>query len=301
MKPGDKEKTVRAALFLSALSAALILLFIVFFLFKEALPFLSHGDLVGFLTGTVWKPTANVYGAGIFIAGSILTTAGALFIAVPLGVACAVFLSEVAPKKAVNILRPAIELLAGIPSIVYGLFALIVIVGLVQQDLGKLLTGDSLPTGKGILAAALILGVMILPIVISISQDAICAVPRSFREASYALGSTKWQTIQKVILPGAMPGIAAGVILGVGRAIGETMAVVLVLGNVGMIPSNILGIDSRGETLTSAIMLDMSYVPVGSMHYAALFTLGLTLFFMAFALSMASEYLLAKRRRQSKC
>jgi len=297
MKHENTERIVRAALFLCAISAALILLFIVSFLFKEALPYLSHGDLAGFITGTKWRPSDNIYGAGIFIAGSIITTFGALLIAGPLGVACAVFLSEVAPKKVATLVRPAIELLAGIPSVVYGLFAIVVIVGLLQRDAGKIFTGEALPTGKGILTASLILGLMVLPIVISISQDAIASVPRIYREGSYALGSTKWQTIQKVIIPGAMPGIAAGLILGVGRAIGETMAVVLVLGNVGMIPSSIIGLESRGETLTSAIMLEMSYASVGSMHYAALFTLGLVLFFMAFVLSMTSDYMLGKRRR----
>jgi phosphate transport system permease protein len=296
MKETYIERMVRSALFLCAISAALILSFIVFFLVKESLPFLSKGDLLGFLTGTKWKPQDNIYGAGIFIAGSILTTVGALVFAVPLGLACAIFLSEVAPKRVAAIVRPAIELLAGIPSVVYGLFALVVIVGFIQSDLGRFVSGEMLPTGKGILAASFILGTIILPIIISISQDAISSVPRNFREGSYALGSTKWQAISKVIIPAAMPGIAAGIILGVGRAIGETMAVVLVLGNVGMIPSNIIGLNSRGETLTSAIMLEMGYASVGSMHYAALFTLGLALFAMAFILSLASEHIVSKKR-----
>jgi phosphate ABC transporter permease protein PstC len=296
MKYAYVEAAAKAALFICALSAALILLFILLFLVKESFLFLSRGDILGFLTGTKWKPQNNVYGAGVFIVGSILTTLGALFFAVPMGLACAIFLSEVAPRKAANIVRPAIELLAGIPSVVYGLFALVVIVSFIQTDLGKLFFGEMLPTGKGILAASLILGVMILPVVISISQDAIVAVPRNFREGSYALGSTKWQTITRVVLPAALPGIAAGVILGVGRAIGETMAVVLVLGNVSMIPTNIIGLESRGETLTSAIMLEMSYASVGSMHYSALFAVGLTLFTMAFFLSITSEYIMSKRR-----
>jgi phosphate ABC transporter permease protein PstC len=296
MKNACLEKIVAAALFLSALSAALILFFIVLFLVKESLPYLLKGSIPDFLSGTKWKPQDNVYGAGVFIAGSLLTTLGALVVAVPLGLACAIFLSEVAPKKAANTVRPAIELLAGIPSIVYGLFALVVIVGFIQGDLGRLVTGEPLSTGKGVLAASLILGIMILPIIISISQDAICSVPRNYREASYALGSTKWQTIWRVVVPAAAPGIAAGVILGTGRAIGETMAVVLVLGNVGMIPSSLIGLGGRGETMTSAIMMEMSYASVGSVHYGALFTLGLVLFFIAFVLSVASEYAVSRRR-----
>ena len=297
MKHENAEKVFRAALFLSAISAALILFFIVLFLIKESLPYLLKADVAGFLAGTKWKPQDNVYGAGVFIAGSLLTTGGALIIAVPLGIACAIFLSEVAPKNAANTVRPAIELLAGIPSIVYGLFALVVIVGFIQCDLGRLFTGEPFPSGKGLLAASLILGLMILPIIISISQDAISSVPRNFREASYALGSTKWQTIWRVVIPAASPGIVAGVILGTGRAIGETMAVVLVLGNVGMIPNGLIGLGSRGETLTSAIMMEMSYASVGSVHYGALFTLGLMLFLMAFVLSVASECALSRGRR----
>ena len=297
MRYHDTEGIVRAALFISAISAALILFFIVLFLVKESLPFLSKGDLLGFLTGSLWSPPQNVYGAGVFIAGSILATAGALVIAVPLGLACAIFLSEVAPRGVATMVRPAIELLAGIPSIVYGLFALVVIVGFIQSDIGVALTGEPLPTGKGLLATSLILAIMILPIIISISQDAITAVPLNYREGSYALGSTKWQTITSVVLPAALPGIAAAVILAVGRAMGETMAVVLVLGNVGMIPTSLFGVDSRGETMTSAIMLEMSYASVGSMHYAALFALGLVLFVMAFVLSLASERLVGGVRK----
>jgi phosphate ABC transporter permease protein PstC len=297
MKQINLEVIVKGFFFLSAISASLILLFIILFLIKEALPYLTGYDLFGFLSGTKWKPNEKIFGAGVFIASSILTTIGALVIAVPLGLACAIFLAEIAPKKARDVVRPAIELLAGIPSIVYGLFALVVIVGFIQFDLGNLLTGSPFPSGKGILAASLILAVMILPIIISISQDAIQSVPRSYREGSYALGSTRWQTIIGVVVPAALPGIMAGIILAVGRAIGETMAVVLVLGNVGMIPSNIVGLGSRGESLTSAIMLEMGYASVGSIHYSALFALGLTLFTIAFTLSIISENLLAKTRR----
>lgn len=293
------EKIIKTLLFTSATSATLILLFIILFLIKEAAPFLSNYDIISFLSNTKWKPNENIYGAGVFIAGSIITTTGALIIAVPLGLACAIFLSEIAPKKAADTVRPAIELLAGIPSIVYGLFALVVIVGFIQFDLGNILTGSPFPSGKGVLAASLILAVMILPIIISVSADSIQSVPKSYREGSYALGSTRWQTIIGVVVPAALPGITAGIILAVGRAIGETMAVVLVLGNVSMIPSNIIGLDSRGESLTSAIMLEMGYASVGSTHYSALFALGLTLFTIAFTLSIISEHLLSKTQKQN--
>ena len=296
MKYQDSERIVRAGLFLAAISASLFLLFIVLFLIKESLPFISGGDLLGFFTGTKWAPAQNIYGAGIFIIDTVLTTLGALAIALPLGLACAIFLAEVAPRKVADALRPAIELLAGIPSIVYGLFALVVIVGLVQSDAGKLLGVKDVTTGRGILATSVILGIIVLPIVISISQDAITAVPRSYREASYGMGATRWQTIRSAVLPAAMPGIIAGAILGIGRAFGETMAVVLVLGNVGIIPTALVGSHSTGESMTSAIILEMGYASVGSMHYAALFMLGLVLFVMAFGLSYLSERIASVRR-----
>jgi len=296
MKQAELEIPIKYLLFFCAISAALILLFIVLFLVKESLPFLAQADLIGFLTGTSWNPGNKIFGAGIFIAGSLIATTGALAIAIPLGLACAVFLSEVAPKKIANMVRPAVELLAGIPSVILGLFGLIVIVGLIQNDIGKIINGDPLPTGRGLLAVSLILGLMVLPVVISVSQDAIEAVPKTYREGSYALGSTKWQTIRYVVLPAASSGVMAGAILATGRAIGETVAISLLFGNVIQIPTNIVGTASRGETLTATIFNEMGYASVGSPHYSALFALGLTLFIMVFILSMVSEKLLSKGR-----
>ena len=280
----NSEDIIRSILFVFAVTSVFIILLIILFLFKEGLQIFEEKGLLNFILGAEWDPVKGEFGALPFILCSILITLGALIIAVPLGVSCAIFLVEIAPEWAKNIVRPAIELLAGIPSIVYGLFALMIIVRLIKVIF-------SLPTGETILAGSIILAIMILPIIISISQDSLEAVPREYKEGSLALGATDWQTIKNVLLPSAMPGIMAGTILGMGRAIGETMAVVLVLGNVEKIPTSLL---EPGEALTSAILLEMGEAIVGSMHYSALFALGIVLFFIVLVLSLISNVLLIK-------
>lgn len=280
------EGIVRTVLFLCAITAVLILFLIIFFLFKEGLPLFTKVGIIEFITGTEWKPYKNVFGALPFIAGTLIITVGALAIAVPLGVSCALFLAEMAPNWAKKITRPAIELLAGIPSIVYGLFALEIIVDFIRISL-------FIPTGETLLAGSLILAIMILPIIISISQDSIESVPRGFREGSYAMGATEWQTIKNIILPTAKPGIFAGIILGMGRSIGETMAVVLVIGNSRELTTSFL---KPGIALTSGILLEMGETVVGSLHYNAIFCLGITLFIIVFILSILSNYIITKSR-----
>lgn len=292
----NTENIVRGILFLSAITTVLILLLIVVFLFKEGLPLFSKVSPIDFIFGTEWDPDKNKFGAFNFIVGSIMVTLGAMIIAIPLSLACAIFLSEVAPRWARNATRPAIELLAGIPSIVYALITIVILVSFVRYDIGDFLTGKAFTTGGGIFATSLILAVMILPITTSVSQDSIESVPRTFKEGSYALGSTKWQTIKGVIVPTALPGIVAGSILGMGRAIGETIVVIFVFGNVNQIPTALFGLKSLGEALTSTILLEMGYVPVGSLWYSALFSLGIILLFIVFILSLTSSYILSKNR-----
>ncbi|MBN2014235.1 MAG: phosphate ABC transporter permease subunit PstC [Candidatus Altiarchaeota archaeon] len=284
-KQFNAEAIAKRTLFLFAITGALILFLIVVFIFKEGLPIFNQINPVDFMLGGEWSPSKDVYGALPFIAATILITAGALMIAVPLGISCSVFLAEIAPKWARELVRPAIELLAGIPSIVYGLFALVVIVNTIEVSF-------DVPTGESILAGSLILAIMILPIIISISQDSIEAVPRAYKEGSYAMGATDTQTITRIVIPTATPGIVAGIILGMGRAIGETMAVVLVLGNVEKIPTNLL---DQGEALTSVILLEMGEAAVGSPHYNALFALSMILFMIVFSLSSISNHIIAKR------
>jgi len=281
----DLENIIKNILLLFSITAILILSLIVIFLFNEGLPTFQHVGVLDFLMGDKWIPAENLYGAFPFIISTLLVTLGALLIAVPLGISCAIFLAEIAPGWARELVRPAIELLAGIPSIIYGVFALVVIVDLIKISF-------NLATGETIIAGSIILAVMILPIVISISQDSIDAVPRTYREGSYAMGATDWQTISRVVVPAARRGIIAGVILGCGRAIGETMAVVLVIGNVEKLPLSLL---DSGEALTSAILLEMGEAVIGSLHYNALFCLGIIPFIIVLFLSIISSRLVSKR------
>jgi phosphate transport system permease protein len=271
------EKIVEKILLIFALSATLVIFLIILFLFKEGLPILKKEGL-GFILGKIWNPGKEIYGTLTFIVGSLSVTFLALLIAVPLGVSCALFLAEIAPKRAESLFRPVIELLAGIPSVVYGMFGLIVIVRFIKVSF-------DVPTGETVLAGGIVLAVMILPIIISVSEDAIKSVPRIYKEGSFALGATHWQTMKRVILPTASSGITASIILAMGRAIGETMAVVLVLGNVEMIPKSIL---NPAEALTSVILLEMGEAPVGGSHYQALFAVGIILFIIVMILNIIS-------------
>jgi phosphate transport system permease protein len=280
------EKVVGATLMLFSITALVILLLIMLFILDGGLPLFNKVSVVDFIFGDKWVPARGLFGASQFIVAALLVTFGAIVISVPLGISCAVFLAEIAPSWAKRIVRPAIELLAGIPSIIYGVFALMIIVNLVSVTF-------NVATGETILAAAIVLAIMILPIIISISQDSIESVPRLYKEGSYALGATDWQTIHRVLVPAAGPGIVAGIILAMGRAIGGTMAVVLVIGNVEKMPSGLL---SPGETLTSAILLEMGEAVVGSVHYNALFCLGLVPFVLVLFMSILSSRLITKNK-----
>lgn len=286
MKKIEGEKVVGATLMLFSITALVILLLIMLFILDGGLPLFNKVSVFDFLFGDKWVPARGLFGASQFIVAALLVTFGAIVISVPLGISCAVFLAEIAPAWAKRIVRPAIELLAGIPSIIYGVFALMIIVNLVSVTF-------NVATGETILAAAIVLAIMILPIIISISQDSIESVPRLYKEGSYALGATDWQTIHRVLVPAAGPGIVAGIILAMGRAIGETMAVVLVIGNVEKMPSGLL---SPGETLTSAILLEMGEAVVGSVHYNALFCLGLVPFILVLFMSILSSRLITKNK-----
>ena len=282
----EREKFVGWVLMLFSITALVILLLIMLFILDGGLPLFNTVSITDFLFGDKWAPAKGLYGASQFIIAALLVTFGAVLISVPLGISCAIFLAEIAPGWAKRIVRPGIELLAGIPSIIYGVFALIIIVNLVQVTF-------NVTTGETILAASIILAIMILPIIISISQDSIESVPQLYKEGSYALGATDWQTIRRVLVPAAGPGIVAGIILAMGRAIGETMAVVLVIGNVEKMPTSLL---DPGETLTSAILLEMGEAVVKSVHYNALFCLGLVPFVLVLFMSILSSRLITKSK-----
>jgi len=261
------DKAGRRLVFLAALVAILILLLIALFTFKEGLPAFFKIGFVKFIFGTKWSVAGGEFGILPFILASIYVTLGALLLSVPLGVSCAIFLAEVAPHRAREIVRPTVELLVGIPSVVYGLVGMLVVVPRM---------GDSL------LAAIIVLTVMVLPTIISISEDSLRVVPHGYKEGALALGATHWQAIWHVMLPQARSGITTAVILGMGRAIGETMAMIMVIGNSIIIPTSPL---SPARTLTGTLAMELGYASPGSLHWSALFATGVVLFILILALN----------------
>ena len=261
----------------SIFSVALICLF----LFANGIPAIGEIGVFKFLLGTSWKPSNGLYGIFPMIIGSIYVTAGAIIVGVPVGILCAIFMARFCPEKLYKFLKPAVELLAGIPSIVYGFFGLVVIVPVVQDLFGT--------SGKGILTASLLLGIMILPTIISLSESSIRAVPESYYEGALALGDTHEMSVMRAVVPAAKSGILAGIILGVGRAIGETMAVIIVAGNQAIIPDSIL---SGVRTMTANIVMEMGYAT--DLHRQALIATGVVLF--VFILIINMSFSLLKRR-----
>ena len=278
------DRLVRLGLLMIAFSAVSILIVITLFIFSEGTPIIFKYGPGRFLFGLDWYPSEKTFGLLPMIVGSFFVTAGALLVGVPLGLACAIVLTQFASKRVGRILKPVIELLAGIPSVVYGFIGIVVIVPLIRENLGG--------PGLSVLAASLVLGVMILPTVISISIDAFQAVPPSYREGSIALGATVWQTIRMVMFPAARSGIVAAVILGMGRAIGETMAVIMIAGNAAAIPGSPL---APVRTLTSNIALEMGYA--SGEHREALFATGVILFVIIMALNILANRTSARRKR----
>ena len=247
------------------------------FIVSEAIPAFQSYGFFHFLTGSNWAPNDGQFGVFPMIIGSIFVTLLSLVIAVPLSLLCAIFMEEIAPDKIKLFLKPVIQTLSGIPSVVYGFFGLTVLVPIVRQNFGG--------TGFSVFTAALILSVMILPTIISVSQDAIKAVPGEYREAALGLGSTHWQTIRHIIFPSALPGIITAIILGIGRAIGETLAVIMVAGNVAQVPGSIF---APVRTLTTNIALEMGYAT--GLHYNALFGTAVVLFIIIAALLLVANY-----------
>lgn len=259
------ETLMKYVFMFSATVSILAVILICFFLFSEGLPAIGEIGILEFLGGTSWKPLENKFGILPMIVGSIYVTAGAILLGVPVGLFCAVFMAKFCPEKVYKIMKPATDLLAGIPSIVYGFFGLMVIVPVMQSITG---TG-----GKGVLTASIMLGIMILPSIISVSEAAIRAVPESYYEGSLALGATHERSVFFATLPAAKSGIMAGVILGIGRAIGETMAVVMIAGNQAVIPNSII---SGVRTMTANIVIEMGYAT--GLHRAALIATAVVLF-----------------------
>ncbi|MDK2834824.1 MAG: phosphate transport system permease protein [Methanolobus sp.] len=285
-KRNEMEKGVESLLFISAVAAVLALFLLCLFLFRDGILLFKDYPLTGFLTEKSWYPTSldPRFGLQPLLFGSILVTVGAIFFAVPLGIAAAIYISELASPRVAGILKPLTEILAGIPSVVFGFFGLVVLVPVIQEAL-------DLSTGQTALTGSVMLGVMALPTIISISEDAISSVPRSIKEGSLALGSTRWQTIHKVTVPAALSGISAAVMLGIGRAIGETMTVMMVTGNTAIIPGFPSGLFEPVRTMTATIALEMGEVPQGSEHFHALFAVGSVLFITTFIINIAAGHI----------
>ena len=242
----------------------------------------------GFFGGKEWYPTAQPapqFGVLPIILGTLWVSLGAILLALPFGLAVAIYMAELANRRMHRILKPTIELLAGIPSVVYGFFGLVIIVPMIQQLF-------SLPVGETALAGSIVLGIMALPTIITISEDALRSTPTAMKEASLALGANKWQTIVKVIIPYSFSGITAGVVLGIGRAIGETMAVLMVTGNSAVIPHTLL---EPVRTIPATIAAELGEASRGGTHYQALFLLGCVLFMLTLLINLSVEYISAKR------
>ncbi|MGZ7209522.1 MAG: phosphate ABC transporter permease subunit PstC, partial [Methanobacterium sp.] len=278
-----EEFLVEKGLFITAILSIIVILLIIGFIFREGIPAMQFYGFLNFIFGMTWSPSDDQYGVFTMIIGTIGITLLSLLFAVPLSLLCAIFLAEIAPNTMRRILKPVIETLAGIPSVVYGFFGLIILVPFMRINFGG--------TGFSMLTASLILTVMILPTIISISEDALKSVPPEYKEASLALGATQWQTIKNVLFPAALPGIITAIILGMGRAVGETLAVIMVAGNVAQIPGSIFG---PVRALTSNIALEMGYAT--GIHYNALFATGIVLFIMIMILLVIANYFHYKKK-----
>ncbi len=275
-----KEKIMQVVFLLTACVSIAAVALICVYLLGNGIPTIFEIGLGNFF-GTVWKPSKEMFGILPMIVGSIYVTAGAIVIGVPVGLLCAIYLSRFCPKGIYRVLKPAVELMAGIPSIVYGFFGLMVIVPVIQE-----LTGTS---GKSLLTASILLGIMILPTIISVAESSLNAVPDSYYEGALALGATHERSVFATILPAAKSGVMSGVILGVGRAIGETMAVIMIAGNQPIMPSGLL----KGlRTMTANIVLEMGYA--SGLHREALIATGVVLF--VFILIINTCFSLLKRR-----
>ncbi|PKN39361.1 MAG: phosphate ABC transporter permease subunit PstC [Deltaproteobacteria bacterium HGW-Deltaproteobacteria-2] len=284
-----KEIIIKYIFFLFSLVSIVVLGLIVFSLFREGLPILGKVSVRDFIFGMEWYPTYDPPSFGIFplIIGSLIVTFMATIIAVPLGVLAAIYISEIAPASIKEILKSVIELLAGLPSVVLGFFGMVIIAPWLQETF-------DLPTGLNIINASVILAMMAIPTISSISEDALYSVPREFKEASYALGATKFETIIQVIIPSAMSGISTAVMLGMARAIGETMVVLMVAGGAAAIPESIF--DSV-RPMPASIAAEMGEAPFRSAHYQSLFAIGIVLFFLTLTFNLIADYVSHKFRQ----
>ena len=282
-----KETLIEKFFLLNGILAILILLGIFSLLFIKGFPAIRELGWKTFFGSAVWNPTSYEkarYGILSLINSTLMVTIGALVIAVPLGVSCAAFISEMAPPRLREFLKPAVEILAGIPSVVVGFLGIVLVNPLISKVFG-------VSHGLNALNGALLLAVMSLPTIISLSEDALRAVPHTYREASLALGANRWQTLVRVLIPSGLSGIIASIMLGMGRAIGETMTVLMATGNAPALTFNFL---EAIQTMTATIAIELGEVPYNTTHYYALFVIGFVLFVMTFLVNLVSDLILQK-------
>ena len=282
-----KESSIRAFFFTNGILAVLILLGIFFLLFLTAVPAFKEIDIIEFFTSKNWNPTSPVkehYGIVSQVVSTFMVTIGALIIAIPLGIGVAAYLSDVAHWKVREVVKPIVEILAGIPSVVIGFLGIVLFGPAIAKIFG-------ISHGLNAVNGSILLAVMALPTIISISEDSLNAVPRAYSEASLALGASRWQTLLRVKIPAALSGIIAAIMLGMGRAIGETMTVLMATGNAPAFPSGFL---SSIRTMTANIAIELGEVPYYTTHYYALFAIGLVLFIITFIVNLISDIILNK-------
>lgn len=285
------ERFVEASLLFCATASIIVMVLIFYFVIHESIPAFASVGTGSLLIGQTWHPAGDIYGMTPLIIDSLLITVLALVINIAIGIPLAIYLAELANPTARAILKPSIELLAGVPSIVYGFLGVIILVSYLQNSFDML-------TGRSILAGSILLGIMFIPYITTICEDALRAVPKEFKEGSLALGANRWQTIRHVIIPAASSGITAAVLLNIGSIIGETMAVLLVVGNVSRTPRPIFNIFDQGATFTSVIAGEMGEVARGSIHYHVLFAVGFILLLVVSILSVAADLIRARIRRR---
>jgi len=286
------EMVITRLIKISGYSAIIFVGMIFYFLLREGIPALSEISLAN-LSSSRWYPIEAYFGILPLLGGSLVITIGATVIAVPFGIGTAVYLSEIAPRWIREILKPLVEILAGLPSVVLGFLGMLVLGPFLRRFL-------NLPTGLTAFTGSLLLGGMAIPTVVSVAEDAIDAVPKSYRDASLAIGATKWQTIWRVTLPAARSGVTTAIMLGVGRAIGETMTVMMVSGNAPVLPTGINTLFKPARTMTATIAAEMGEVATGSVHYQVLFFIGMVLFLISLVINITASFVVFQQRQRQE-
>jgi len=290
--PVWKETLVTRVIQICGYSSILFVVLILYFLLSEGIPAVWTADL-GSLFGTRWYPIEDYFGIWPLVFGSIVVTVGAGLVSVPLGIGSAVFISEFAPQWAKEILKPLVEILAGLPSVVLGFLGILVLSPFLRRFL-------DMPTGLTALTGAILLGLISIPTIVSVGEDALNTVPQSYRQASMALGATRWQTVWGVTLPAAKSGVITAVLLGLGRAMGETMAVMMVTGNAPVLPRSLMAFFMPVRTMTATIASEMGEVAAGSTHYSVLFLIGIILFIISLVVNVLAFALSSRRVSRSE-